>query len=93
MTDDFPLLTEEDAAILFIRCASLIEIMGDGGIVDRPHRSPLPRGVFTCGEAWEVVCALWALLAHQFPDLKDPDSLSETLGRAQRSGVPKEMLN
>lgn len=78
-------------ACLYVHVGLIIERMEDREINSKPDNAPLPRGVFTCGEAWQFMSLLFVLLAQKHPQLMDPDQLQELLARAHMesaSGLP-----
>lgn len=80
-----------DWAALYMHIGLIIERMEDRDINSRRDSDPLPRGVLTCGEAWQFMSLLFVLLAQKFPDFQDPDQLSELLAVARlndTSGLP-----
>lgn len=79
----FPEIAEEDAAEFFVRCAVIIERMDERGVYQKSPSRPLPGGVLNCGEASVLIPALWALIAHVYPRLADPETLDEALQRAR----------
>lgn len=79
----FPEIPEDDAAELFLRCAAITARLEDMGIPMRAQSSKLPSGALSCGEAWVMIGAFWALLAHVYPRLADPEYLDEALLRAR----------
>lgn len=88
---ELPELTLEECAVLFAQVGVIIERVEDREITSKPSNSPLPRGVLTCGEAWTLLPVLFVLLAQRFPQLADPETLSEILTRSytdSASGLP-----
>ena len=87
------LLTDDlsDWAALYMHIGIVIERMEDREINAKPDAAPLPRGVLTCGEAWQFMSLLFVLLHQRYPEFSDPDQLSELLARARTesaSGLP-----
>ena len=80
--NEFPELSESEAAVLFAQVGIIISRIEDREITHKPMNAPLPRGVLTCGEAWTLIPALFMLLAQKFPSLADPEHLSELLRSA-----------
>jgi hypothetical protein len=79
----FPEIPEDDAAEFCVRCAAIIARMADRGVYEKAPSRPLPSGVLTCGEASIMIPAFWALIAHVYPRLADPETLDEALQRAR----------
>lgn len=78
-----PMLELGEAAILFTQVGVILQRLEDRAIGMKPDSAPLPRGVLTCGEAWFLLPVLFALIAEKFPQLSDPDQLSELLAHAR----------
>ena len=72
-----------EAAILFAHVGIILQRLEDRAIGLKPDSAPLPRGALTCGEAWFLLPVLFALIAEKFPQLSDPDQLSELLASAR----------
>jgi len=78
-------------ACLYAHVGLIIERLEDREIGCKSDNAPLPRGVITCGEAWTLFPLLFVLLAQKYPELSDPDQLSELLAPARTasaSGLP-----
>jgi len=78
-------------AALFMHIGIVLERMEDREINSKPDAAPLPRGVLTCGEAWQFMSLLFVLLHQRYPEFADPDQLSELLAQARTesaSGLP-----
>lgn len=87
------LLTDDlsEWAALYMHIGLVIERMEDREINAKLDSAPLPRGVLTCGEAWQFMSLLFVLLHQRYPEFSDPDQLSELLARARTesaSGLP-----
>lgn len=74
---------EPEWAALYVHIGLILERMEDREINTKPDASPLPRGVLTCGEAWQFMSLLFVLLAQKHEALQDPDQLSELLAIAR----------
>lgn len=72
-------LTLEEAALLYAQAALITERLEDAEIDSRRPASPLPGKVLTCGEAWNLIPLVMVLLEQRYPQLSDPDTLSELL--------------
>lgn len=72
-----PPFTATEAHCVFEMAVSLLEKIEDLDIESRRPYSPLPRGVFRCGEAGLVVSALVALLAHVYPEAMPNDEIAD----------------
>ena len=86
MFDDLP-----EWAALYTHVGLIISRMEDRDINSKRDCEPLPRGIITCGEAWQFFSLLFVLLAQKHPALQDPDQLSELLAVARlndTSGLP-----
>ena len=72
------MIDEADAAYVFVRAALTLERAFDAGIMDK-LRNAVPKEVLNCGELMSFMPILVALLHEKFPNLSDPDHLSELL--------------
>lgn len=80
-----------DWACVYAHVGVIIARLQDREIDCKPDNAPLPRGVLTCGEAMMLLPLLFVLLAQKYPELQDPDQLSELLAQARTqsaSGLP-----
>lgn len=78
-------------ACVYAQIGLIIQRMEDRQIHCKADAAPLPRGVLTCGEAWQLIPLLFVLLHQRYPELADPDQLSELLAQARTesaSGLP-----
>ena len=78
-------------AALYMHIGLVLERMEDREIHCKSDSEPLPRGVMTCGEAWQFMSLLFVLLHQRYPEFADPDQLSELLAQARTesaSGLP-----
>ncbi len=78
-------------AAIYMYVGVVLERMEDREIHCKPDAAPLPRGVLTCGEAWQFISMLFAMLHQRYPEFADPDQLSELLAQARTesaSGLP-----
>ena len=72
------MIDEVDAAYLFTQAVLTMGRADEAGIIDRP-RNAVPREVINCGDLMSFIPILVALLHDKFPNLSDPDHLSELL--------------
>ena len=80
-----------DWARVYVHVGLILQRLEDREINYKPDSAPLPRGVLTCGEACQLFPLLFVLLAQKYPELADPDQLSELLAQARMesaSGLP-----
>lgn len=68
-------ITFDDAAVYYMMAWMILGRMGDAepAIEDRNRDKPLPRGMFTCGEATDLLPLLLVLLVDKFPRLVEQD--------------------
>jgi len=76
---ELPELSLDDASLVLSTIADVVERMEDRELDERDTSSPLPRGIFTCGEASIVVRAALILIVRAYPDLRDPAVLETSL--------------
>lgn len=72
-------LSAHDAALLFAHAKFIIDRLEDADIPSKRLATPLPRGALTCGEALTFFPLVLLLLQQKFPQLADPETLSELL--------------
>ena len=76
-----PPFSATEAEGLFQTAVLILERLEDREINSRRPSTPLPRGVFNCGEAELIVSTLIAMLAHVYPEAMPHDdvmALAET---------------
>jgi len=71
--------SEAESAVIFAHVGLVLSRMADAGMFDRPSSSAIPKAALTCGEAAVFVPLLFVMLAQRYPQLSDPDALSELL--------------
>lgn len=76
-----------DWACVYAHVGLILQRLEDREIGDKSESAPLPRGVLTCGEAVMLLPLLFVLLAQKYPELQDPDQLSELLAHARIEGA------
>ncbi len=80
-----------DWAVVYTHVGLILQRLEDREINFKADAAPLPRGILTCGEACQLLPLLFVLLAQKYPELADPDQLSELLAQARMesaSGLP-----
>lgn len=78
-----PLSDLPDWACVYAHVGVILQRFGEREIDSKPESEPLPRGMLTCGEAMMLLPLLFVLLAQKFPELQDPDQLSELIAQAR----------
>ncbi len=71
-----------DAALLFTQAELIVERLEDAEVSTKKPNSSVPRGTITNREAWTFFPLVMLLLQEKFPQLADPEALSELLQSA-----------
>ena len=75
-------LTILDGALLFAQAELIVERLEDAEVSTKKPNAPVPRGTITNQEAWTFFPLVMLLLQEKFPQLADPEALSELLQSA-----------
>lgn len=80
--DMLPDITPYEAAALMFSALQVVATLDAACVQEQPFSAPLPRGFLSCGEAYTLIPALVIMLAHQFPQLLDPDQFAQLANTA-----------
>lgn len=75
-------LSEFQAAVIYMQVGIIVERLEDADVSTKKAAASVPRGTVTCAEAWQFFPLLMVLLQQKFPQLADPEALSELLQSA-----------
>lgn len=87
LADFVPPITADDAGLLLYEAIQLFGVLEAAAVEQRREGEPLPRGMFTCGEACRMISAVVGLTLHLFPQLADEGVLETIVRNALTSGT------